>query len=136
MNRHSPGSKAAPVMLSSIIRIRGIRAEDKAWLKKDFDSFRIQPHLVDQGEGRGHGVEVSQAHKAYVVASVGVARVFCVPNELQLATGAQHLAFVTLDGHEVLTDEPVPLVGPGYSVAKERPAQVEKNLLFHRIGTV
>ena len=77
-----------------------------------------------------------QAHEAYVVASVGVARVFGVPNEFPLAAGAQHLVFVALDRHEVLADEPAPLAGPGYRVAEERPAQGQENLLLRRTGAV
>jgi hypothetical protein len=53
-----------------------------------------------------------------------------VPNEIQLAAGAEHLLFVGLNRHEVLADEPVPLVGPGDNVAQECPTQVEEDFLF------
>jgi methionine-rich copper-binding protein CopC len=87
------------------------------WLKQNFDSIRVELDLIDQSKGRGHGVRVTKTHKAYVVATIRVARIFRVPNDLQLTAGTYHLAFVAFDGHEVLANESASLVGPGYSIA-------------------
>ena len=54
--------------------------KDEAWLEQDLDLVRVLLHLINQGEGGGYGLRVSQTHQAYVVAPLGKARVFSMPN--------------------------------------------------------